>query len=80
LSIACDATSEIWCSEELAAVVLDVMHVANSVKETRIELTNIKKMEPDPALFKIAEGYAVASFEQPDMTPKAGLLASGFFS
>ncbi len=56
-------TLEWWCSPELRLTVLSVNDSLLTGRRT-VELTDIKQMEPDAALFRLPEGYRVK-----DITP-----------
>jgi hypothetical protein len=51
--------SDIWCSEDLHAVLLQVVGAPDGPKE-EIALTKIERTEPDPALFQIPSDYTVS--------------------
>jgi hypothetical protein len=51
--------SDMWCSEELHAVLLEVVGAPGGPKE-EIALTKIERTEPDPALFQIPSDYTVS--------------------
>jgi len=53
------STTEIWCSEELSAVVLTVRENPRTGSKITVAMRNIERTEPDPALFQIPEGYTV---------------------
>jgi hypothetical protein len=50
---------ERWSSDDLAAVVLEEHLIWKTQVSTRIVLTHIRRVEPDPSLFVIPEGYSV---------------------
>jgi hypothetical protein len=50
---------ERWSSEDLAAEVLEVHSDPTKGSETRIALNNLRRVEPDPSLFDIPEGYTI---------------------
>jgi hypothetical protein len=56
--------SETWTSPDLSYTVLQTSSDPRSGKITT-ELTNIDRSEPDPALFKVPEGYKGTSIPQP---------------
>jgi hypothetical protein len=56
-----------WSSDDLSAVVLEEHLTSKTQVSTRIVLTHIKRVEPDPSLFVIPEGYSV-----PKTAPGAG--------
>lgn len=51
-------TTEWWCSPELKVNVLEVSHSMIAGDRT-IELTDIQPGEPDPAVFRLPEGFAI---------------------
>jgi hypothetical protein len=57
-------TSERWMAEDLKLVVMSVNDDPRTGTST-MELTDLEKSEPDPALFQVPEGYAVK-----DRTPE----------
>lgn len=50
---------DIWCSDELSAVVLRVTDNKRDGSKTTLAMRNIERREPDPALFQIPADYAV---------------------
>jgi hypothetical protein len=63
---------ERWCSEELAAMVLQSATNSNSETTSSTALTNLERREPDPALFQIPAGYTVSeSVPEPKMKTSA---------
>jgi hypothetical protein len=52
------STRELWCSEELGAVILQVQHMLRDMK-LETTLTNVKRQEPDASLFEIPPDYTV---------------------
>jgi len=61
-------TSEVWVAPQLKLVVKQVEE--NPVTgERTFELTNIRNEEPDPALFKIPDGYTIKQRALPPGTP-----------
>jgi hypothetical protein len=61
---AIEITSETWTSPELHALVLRKRTDPRS-GETTYRLTNIKRGEPDPSLFRVPEGFKSVSAEKP---------------
>jgi hypothetical protein len=56
-------TSETWTSPDLKIVVRKITNDPRTAKVT-VELTNITRTDPDPALFEAPEGYAVKDRNQ----------------
>jgi len=54
-----ESTRDIWCSDELSAVVLTVTENAKTGVKSSMAMQNIERTEPDPALFQIPADYAV---------------------
>ncbi len=54
-----ESTSERWCSDQLAAVVLTVSQGTHSEVKLVRGMRNIERSEPDPTLFQIPADYAV---------------------
>ena len=50
---------EEWCSEELGALIVQVMNSPNPGYRREITLMNIERHEPDAALFEIPPDYTV---------------------
>lgn len=57
--------SEVWVSDDLAATMLEIKSDLEKTSEGRTRLTNVKREEPDAALFEIPAGYTVNSQELP---------------
>jgi len=57
------STSEMWMSPDLKIIVLSINEDPRTGTQT-IELTNLDRSEPDPALFQVPEGYTIR-----DQTP-----------
>jgi hypothetical protein len=53
------STTEIWCSDELSAVVLTIRESPRTGSKITIAMRNIERAEPDPGLFQIPDGYTV---------------------
>jgi hypothetical protein len=51
--------TEIWCSEDLRAILLMVFSGSPDRGKIESALTKIERAEPDPALFQIPSGYTV---------------------
>jgi hypothetical protein len=51
---------ETWCSEDLDAVLLDVISGTESGPKEEIALTEIERIEPDPSLFQIPPDYTIS--------------------
>lgn len=69
-----ESTSERWCSDQLAAVVLTVSQSAHSEVKLVRGMRNIERSEPDPTLFQIPADYAVTESvaePRPRHTPAA---------
>jgi hypothetical protein len=59
-SSATDAnTRDVWCSDQLAAVVLSVMNHPKTGVKSSVAIQHIVRNEPDQALFQIPPDYAV---------------------
>lgn len=57
---------ELWCSEELGAVLLESISGSLDGPKTEEALTKIERTEPDPALFEIPSDYTVSdALQQP---------------
>lgn len=65
---------EIWCSDELAAIVLKTTESTRTGDKSSVAMQKIERTEPDPALFEIPEGYAVTESVAPAkrIQPKDG--------
>lgn len=53
-------TTETWCSEDLAAVLLTVVESSGNSRKETVQLTQIRRIEPDPSLFQIPPDYTVS--------------------
>jgi hypothetical protein len=51
--------SDVWCSDELHAVLLEVVGAPDGPK-VEVALTKIERTEPDPALFQIPSDYTAS--------------------
>jgi hypothetical protein len=51
---------EEWCSDELSAMVLEVLYSGNGGAKTEVVLTKLERREPDAGLFEIPPDYAVS--------------------
>jgi hypothetical protein len=61
-----DTIREVWCSDELAAIVLEKDENTKSGMKTSSALTKLERNEPDAALFQVPSDYAVSeSVEEP---------------
>jgi hypothetical protein len=60
-----ESITEVWCSDELAAVVLRTTESTKTGFKTAIAMRKIERTEPDPALFQIPAGYAVTESVAP---------------
>jgi len=54
------SAQERWCSEELAALVLQSTTNSKSETTSSTALTNLERREPDPAMFQIPPDYTVS--------------------
>jgi hypothetical protein len=54
-----ETITELWCSDDLSAVVLRTTQSTKSELKTTIAMKNIERSEPDPAIFQIPPDYAV---------------------
>jgi len=66
-----ETIQEIWCSDELEAVVLRTTENTTSGFKTAIAMRKIERVEPDPALFQIPADYAVTE----SVAPEQGIRA-----
>lgn len=55
---------ETWCSEELNAILLEVVSGSEDGPKEEIALTQIQRTEPDPSLFEIPADYIVSDVVQ----------------
>ena len=55
-----ERVSELWCSDEVSALVLTSSEDKKNSVKTTVAMRNIERAEPDPALFKIQPGYTVS--------------------
>ena len=60
---------EIWVSDDLAVIVLDIRRDMKAGTEFREALTKIKREEPDSSIFEIPEGFRI----NPKNLPSSGL-------
>ena len=51
---------EIWCSDQLSAVVLTVMPNMRTGAKSTIAMQNIERIEPDASLFQIPRDYSIS--------------------
>ena len=51
--------TETWCSEELGAIVLRITSTRDKGKTRQVAIINIRRENPDEALFQIPSGYKV---------------------
>ncbi len=63
-----DITSEVWTSAELGVVVLSKRNDPR-FGETVYQLTDIKRVEPDHALFEVPSGYTIKEMPAPPPPP-----------
>jgi hypothetical protein len=68
--------TQIWCTEELGAVLLRVMGSAEKKRTMQIAMTNIQRVGPDPALFTIPPDYKVIERVMP-VNPRQILAPAG---
>jgi len=54
-----ESTHERWCSDSLSAIVLTISSNTKTTMKTTLAMQKIDRIEPDPALFQIPEGYTV---------------------
>lgn len=66
---------EIWASDELAAIVLDIRRDMKAGTEFRNALAKIKREEPDPSLFEVPAGYKINPIELPSSGLPAQITA-----
>lgn len=52
--------TEVWCSDELAAVVSRSTENSKSGHKTSTAMTSLQRQEPDAALFQIPPDYVVS--------------------
>ncbi|HXZ12733.1 MAG TPA: hypothetical protein VEG64_10095 [Candidatus Sulfotelmatobacter sp.] len=57
--------AEVWCSDEIAAVVLRTTENTRTGAKTTTAMQKIERSEPDPALFQIPADYAVTESVAP---------------
>lgn len=57
--------TETWCSEELKAVLLEVLTGSENGPKEEVALTQIQRIEPNPSLFEIPSDYTVSESVQP---------------
>jgi hypothetical protein len=55
-----ESVRDVWCSDELSAVVLIVTENTKTGVKSSTAMRNIERTEPDPALFQIPPDYAVS--------------------
>ncbi len=55
-----ESLRDVWCSDELSAVVLIVTENTKTGAKSSTAMRNIERTEPDPALFQIPPDYAVS--------------------
>jgi hypothetical protein len=69
-----DNTREIWCSDQLSAVVLTVTENAKTGEKTTFAMQNIARTEPDASLFQIPPDYAITeSVDEPHSSRAPGI-------
>lgn len=59
---------ELWCSEDLGAVLLEVVSSWPTGPKEEIVLTKIERTEPDPSLFGIPSDYTVSQEPERSLT------------
>jgi hypothetical protein len=65
-SVQGENSTDRWCSDDLAAVVLTVSGNSKRGVQTSTAMQKIERSEPDPSLFQIPPGYAITeSVEEP---------------
>ncbi|HXO88005.1 MAG TPA: hypothetical protein VN885_05090 [Candidatus Acidoferrales bacterium] len=60
-----DRVTETWCSPDLQADLLQVMHGATGAEPMTVSLTAIQRTEPEPSLFEIPPDYTVSETVAP---------------
>jgi hypothetical protein len=55
-----ESVRDVWCSDELSAIVLVVTENTKTGVKSSTAMRNIERTEPDPALFQIPADYAVS--------------------
>jgi hypothetical protein len=69
-----DNTREIWCSDQLSAVVLTVTENAKTGEKTTAAMQNIERTEPDASLFQIPPDHAITeSVAEPHSSRAPGI-------
>ncbi|HYA89296.1 MAG TPA: hypothetical protein VEF54_00580 [archaeon] len=68
---ATDTSQEIWCSDDLVAIVLKTAENIKTGTKTSLAMRKIVRAEPDPALFQIPADYAVTE----SVAPEQGIRA-----
>jgi len=58
-SLGSESVRDVWCSDDLSAVLLTVSGNAKSDVKNTIAMQNIQRSEPDAALFQIPADYAI---------------------
>jgi hypothetical protein len=54
-----ESTTERWCSDSLSALVLTITGNTKTAVKSIIAMQKTERIEPDPALFQIPEGYTI---------------------
>ena len=62
--------AETWCSEGLSVVMVQAVRDPRDGTETKIEIKDVKRGEPDAALFRIPDDYAINPPNIGDGMPK----------
>jgi hypothetical protein len=68
------SVTEVWCSDDLGALVLQVRQSGSVDRKLETKLTNISRGEPDPTLFQIPPDYRVV--EEVPEEGKSGQLGT----
>jgi hypothetical protein len=59
-SLGGETVTERWCSDELSALILTNTKDSKGGLKSTVAMRNIDRIEPDPGLFQIPQGYAVS--------------------
>jgi hypothetical protein len=59
-SLGGESITERWCSDDLSALILTNTKDSKGGLKSTVAMRNIERIEPDPGLFQIPQGYAVS--------------------
>jgi hypothetical protein len=68
---------DVWCSEDLGAVLVSVSHGKEDGSITEADMSQIVRSEPDPSLFQIPPDYTVSEAIHPQLRNLDSQLAIG---